>query len=214
VTHLPILEETRPWCTPSLLCAASVHRAGQRLPFSMTGGGSLWWSLHYAPAIVRRGICGVTAGARCVRLAKVLRAGGPPAKLAAILLTVTCNGPGGDRVESSGRWIEPTNGEDMRKTKIAVCFWVLILGSFALGGRSHAQVGGPPIGSWRGDFPDGSWLTLMCQGNGNCMYAPSGLPNQLWVPVAGNKLPRREGFSLLPTGPGGLSTTCTIALPG
>ena len=69
----------------------------------------------------------------------------------------------------------------VRRTKTSVFFGGLILLSIAAGGRSLAQTGGLPVGSWRGSFPDGSSLTLVCQDNGDCMYAPSGAPQ----PVVG-----------------------------
>lgn len=69
----------------------------------------------------------------------------------------------------------------MRKARTSGLVCMLILAALAVEGRSLAQTGGIPLGSWRGSFPDGSSLTLVCQSDGTCMYAPSGAPQ----PVVG-----------------------------
>jgi hypothetical protein len=57
---------------------------------------------------------------------------------------------------------------------------VLTLLTLFLVGIAHADNNGPPIGTWRSDFPDGSSLSLVVQRNGDAMYAPSGV-----MPVIG-----------------------------
>ena len=42
-------------------------------------------------------------------------------------------------------------------------------------GVARAANNGPPIGTWRSDFPDGSSLTLVVQRSGDAMFAPSGV---------------------------------------
>ena len=76
--------------------------------------------------------------------------------------------------------------------RIAVVAFALIA-SLATG-TAHAGGARPPIGGWIGAFDDGSTVELYVQGDGRCMYGPTG-----YAPTVGT-------CSWSPTSVGGILT--------
>ncbi len=63
----------------------------------------------------------------------------------------------------------------MRMNRIVAVCLGLLTWALLSGAASAEPQGGPPVGSWYGKFSDGSGsLRFNLQGNGNCLYQPTG----------------------------------------
>ncbi len=69
----------------------------------------------------------------------------------------------------------------IRRSFLAALALVAALVAVALVRPAAAAEARPPVGQWYGEFPDGSGVRLIVQGDGSAMYQPTGAN-----PVVGN----------------------------